>query len=105
MVVRDLEDLETYQDQDNRDSELYKKDSFTAEEYGFLYVLTTFILIVILVCIVGLTITSPCCCRGQRANLVSMRYQKSSYVLEMPEQHSQRNPSNHGPSTTIDLNP
>jgi hypothetical protein len=105
MVVRDLEDLESYQDQDNRNSRLYQKDSFTAEEFGYAVVLTTFILIVVLVCIVGLAITSPCCCRGRRVNLLSSRYQKASYVLEMPKEHQREHPFNPETSTIIDLNP
>ena len=100
MVVRDLEDLETYQD--NKDTQLYK-NSFTAEDFGYAVVLTTFILIVLLVCVVGLTITSPCCCRGNRVNLVSISYQKaSSYVIEMPKEHQRsKRPLNPETSTSL----
>lgn len=106
MVVRELEDLETYQDQDNENSQLYEKNSYTAEDFGYAVVLTTFILIVLLVCIVGLTITTPCCCRGRQVELLSHSYQKASnYVLEMPKEYQTKPSSNFEPSTTIDLKP
>ena len=75
IMVRELEELETYHDQDIGNSQLYDKDSFTAEQFGYGLVLTTFIVIVVLVCIVGIAITAPCsCCRGSRVNLLSINY-------------------------------
>ena len=83
MVVRDLEALETYHDQDNANGQLYVKDSYTAEDFGYAVVLTTFILIVLLVCFVGLGITSPCCCRGTPVTLHSVDYSKESCDVEI----------------------
>ena len=98
MVIRDLEALDAYQDDDIKNtSQLYVKDSFTAEEFGYAVVLTTFILIVLLVCLVGLGITAPCCCRGTQVNLLSINYHQkvSSCVLEIPNQEDQDNNTLH----------
>ena len=94
MVIRDLEALDAYQDDDIKNtSQLYVKDSFTAEDFGYAVILTTFILIVLLVCFVGIGITSPCCCRGTQVNLLGINYHQkiSSCVLEIPNQEDQDN--------------
>ena len=96
MVVRDLKDLETYH-QDNENSLLYEKDSFTAEDFGYAVILTTFILIVVLVCIVGLAITTPCCCRGNKVHLCSSSYPNPSCVLKMPTEEPETSPLNYKP--------
>ena len=89
MVIRDLEALDAYRDEGIK--QLYVKDSFTAEDFGYAVVLTTFILIVLLVCFVGIGITSPCCCRGTQVNLLSINYHQkiTSCVLEIPSQVKQ----------------
>ena len=91
MVIRDLEALDAYQDEGIK--QLYVKDSFNAEDFGYAVVLTTFILIVLLVCFVGIGITSPCCCRGTQVNLLSINYPQkvSSCVLEIPSQAEEDN--------------
>ena len=105
MVIRDLEALEAYQDEDIKNSELYLRDSFSAEEFGYAIVLTTFILIVVLVCIVGLGITSPCCCWGGQVNLLSINYQqKGSYVVEISNEDHNRKHSSCECSTAVDIN-
>ena len=97
MVIRDLEALDAYQDQHiiNNDH-LSLKDPFNAEDFGYAVVLTTFILIVVLVCLVGLAITSPCCCRGSQVSLLSINYHQkvSSCVLEIPNEDLDNNKLN-----------
>ena len=86
MVIRELEDLETFHANDIRNSQLNIKDStFSAEEFGYAIILITFVLIVLLVCLVGITITSPCCCHGNQVNLLSLNYlqRESSCVLNI----------------------
>ena len=88
MVIRDLEELETFQDNDIRNKLLGIKDSaFSAEEFGYAIILTTFVLIVLLVCLVGIVITSPCCCRGRQIHLLSLNYlqhKEPSCILDIP---------------------
>ena len=87
MVIRDLEELETFHDNDIRNRQLSIKDSnYSAEEFGYAIILTTFVLIVLLVCLVGIVITSPCCCRGRQINLLSLNYlnKEPSCILNIP---------------------
>ena len=101
MVIRDLEELETFHSE-IRDSQLNINDStFSAEEFGYAIILITFVLIVLLVCLVGITITSPCCCQGSPVNLLSLNYlqTESSFVLNIPASNGRKEEKHQQPQS------
>ena len=68
--------FEPYQDDDNDDK---RQLSFIAtESLGYVIIITIFALIVLLVCVTGLTIS--CLCRGREVVLNS-RYSQNKYVV------------------------